>query len=58
MFEVRFVILKCFAEKELGKADKNYNPECVYKGYRLHSKDHKAIDLYHWYKDELSGMEN
>ena len=53
MFLACFTILGQFVEEELGLSD---DPECVYRGYRLHScggNDEKAIDLWLWYRDEL-----
>ncbi len=59
MFVACFVILGQFVEDELGiKAW--FGSDTLYKGYRRHSDggtDEQAIDLWLWYKNDLSALE-
>lgn len=51
MFLACFEALGDFVEYELGKKEE-FSEWPTYKGYRLHSSNEKAIDLWLWYKEE------
>lgn len=62
IFNASFVLLGKFVEEELGKAPSEKEQQeniqlwgyriDTYRGYRLHSNNHEAIDLWLWYKNE------
>lgn len=58
MFDACFAILGQFVEGELGPAEDPAGlASGVYRGYRLHSGDEEAIDLWLWYRDELPRLQ-
>ena len=57
IFLACFEILSKFVESELGETSSKRDS---HRGYRLHStgeREKTAIDLYLWYRDELSTLE-
>ena len=50
IFLACFELLARYVEEELGPEDPEW--AASYKGYRVHSQDEEAIDLYLWYKEK------